>query len=303
MNRQVLFIGNGPNRAVTDEHGWSTVLTRLAIETGQATVAQGSQSRPFTLMYEELAMGKAKCGEDEKDLKRLVAEWMTILSHNVVHERLMDLDVQDVLTTNYDYCLERATEAPVCSADKHSESRYSLFRCRETQRKRVWHLHGEIEKPATIMLGHDQYVGYLHKARNYLTTLEARSRSSKYDYRSPVLHGQYDFENNSDGYSWLDVFLRDDVHIAGFSCDYSEIAMWWLIGYKERLRMRDTRLPKQVKVGSTHFYCFTEDAAREPLQGQTQILRDLGVHIVTVDRGASYLHGWQKMCTTIQQAV
>lgn len=303
MRKRTLLIGNGPNRVTHDAHSWSAVLCELAAQIGQPAVMAGSKVRPFTLIFEELALRMARRGRAEDELKGLVAERMARLQPNEVHRRIMALPVEHLLTTNYDYCLEATAGGTGICVDLHSESRYSLFRCREAASKRVWHIHGEIAKPGTIMLGHDHYVGYLHKARNYLTTDGARSRAGQYDYRSPVLHRRYNFEEDAAGYSWLDLFLRDDVHIAGFGFDYSEIAMWWLVGYKARLGLSDGRLPKRIEVGRSIFYCFREDALEEPLRGQLEVLHDLGVEIVRVTRGASYMEGWGRMCDALSFAL
>jgi hypothetical protein len=222
---------------------------------------------------------------------------------NDVHRQLLELDVRHIITTNYDYTLERSSHREPECADIHTESRYSLFRRQTCRGKQVWHAHGEVNKPPTLLLGHDQYVGYLHKARNYLTTLHARERSSKYDYRSPVLHGEYQFDISGRGdYSWLDVFLRDDIHVAGFGMAYSEIGMWWLVGYKERLRLRDSRLPKLSNVGQTIYYYFADEENAEPLRGQLQVLHDLGVKLVRIELDGCYERGWDNMVRQLRRA-
>ena len=47
--------------------------------------------------------------------------------------------------------------------------------------------------------------------------------------------GSSDFDT-VDGmvYSWLDVFLRDDIHIVGLGLDCTEIDLWWAVTYKAR---------------------------------------------------------------------
>lgn len=303
MAHPILLVGNGPNRVSRDAHSWQAVLQRLADETGQPSVMHGSESRPFTLLFEELALRRARRGGSEEELKELVAGWMRELRPNGVHTALMSLPISEVLTTNYDYTLETAVDHASRCVDFHSESRYSLFRCRRAGMSRIWHMHGEVDKPATIMLGHDHYVGYLHKARGYLTSLSARPVNGKYDYRSPVIHGSYDFEQSPSGFSWLDLFIRDDVHIVGFGCQYSEIAIWWLIGYKERLRLSQSRVPKGIAVGRTRYYYFSEDAEREPLKGQLQVLHDMGVELASVRRGAGYEEGWERLVNSVARAL
>lgn len=223
---------------------------------------------------------------------------MEEITPNWIHKELVSIGGTHILTSNYEYTLEAAGGVGRGKAvDFSSETRYSLFRCREVRSKRIWHIHGEIDKPETIMLGYEQYVGYLYKARNYLTLDSKRQSTGAYDYRSPVIHGRYNFEERTDSiYSWIDIFLRDDVHMVGFTCDYSEIDIWWLLGLKERLRQNDRRVAKGINVGRTVFYYFRPAHLSSRLQGQLAALTNFGVECVPVAVKGSYEEAWRKLC-------
>ncbi len=151
---------------------------------------------------------------------------------------------QHIITTNYDYAFENASGLLNERANLRSESKYNVFRRRRIEGKYIWHIHGESEVPNSIILGHEQYAGQLQKLRAYVTA----NRRSKSKLKSPFKIGKLDFDTGGRSlYSWVDVFFRDEVHIMGLSLDYTEIDLWWLLAYKERLRkMKDYIVGKTI---------------------------------------------------------
>jgi hypothetical protein len=141
--------------------------------------------------------------------------------------------------------------------------------------REIWYMHGELDAPRTIMLGLHQYAGYLQKLRAYLT---ARPKTS------PFRAGVVDFEHLDTRFSWVDLFLRDDVHIGGLTMDYVEIHLWWLIAYKLRLR-------RDLQCGTTHFYHFRTPKDGAGVQTRLEMLRDLGAHVHQVPVRANDWNG------------
>lgn len=302
MPEQTLLVGNGPNRLSHDTYSWDAVLQRLAAFTGKAELFSQRSNKPFTLLFEEMALQASACGVSERDLKVKVAEWMQNLPGNWIHQALLALPGRHLLTTNYDYALEGTQRGE--RVDLSSETRYSLFRCREVGCKRVWHLHGEIERPATITLGYEQYIGHLYKIRNYISLESFRPIAGPYDYRSPVMHRRYNFEERTDGvFSWVDIFLRDDIHIVGFSLDYSESDLWWLLGLKERLRQQDQRLAKGIEVGRTVFYDFKSPHESSKKLAHLSALRNFNVEVCQIAVGQHYEGAWNKLVERLQAVI
>ena len=140
--------------------------------------------------------------------------------------------------------------------------------------KYVWHVHGESDVPNSITLGHEQYAGQLQKMRNYATA----DRTTKSRDASPFKLNNLRFDTDGSVYSWLDVFLRDNIHILGLSLDYTEIDLWWLLSYKERLRQRST-----YSVGATSFHAIDEPSMPKQKQGLLSILESFGVSVIKHD--------------------
>jgi hypothetical protein len=237
---------------------------------------------PLPLVYETII---CRTVAKEHQTKLKLAEKLRRIEDNEIHQGLMNIGWKNILTTNYDRCLESACSTSFRSDNVASESTYSLFRRRSSDEQSVWHIHGDLEGPRTMMLGLHQYAGYLQKLRHYLTTRSAGS---------PFMLGKLDWDMGEHAYSWADLFMRDHVHIVGFGMDYAEIALWWLISYKQRIKHSNKRL----SVGKTTFYQFGKYRNDRRLQ----MMESLGVVIEFVEtrgRHPSRLE-WMQVITRLE---
>lgn len=281
-----VFVGNGINQLRGGAYSWANVLSALATACGQPDLAHGQEQKPFTLLFEEMVLRSGSTIDQEELLKVEVAKLVKRITPIGIHQRIRNIAVRNILTPNYDYALEDALIDEPTAANTASESRYSLFRRRRSGKQFIWHIHGEADKPSTITLGHDQYVGYLAKAKAYLTSGVQRSNGSS--WRSPLIRREPEIESDDSAFSWVDLFLRDNLHMLGFGLDYTEIAIWWLITYKARLRVGYQRSPKRIKVGDTYYYYIypSEIPARD--HSRLQMLESMGVKVQRYDAGVGY---------------
>lgn len=268
MPRQppALFLGNGVNLLTRSAATWKSVLEDLAEFAGRPEIMDYAEYKPFTLIYEEViaSLPSAKSDTLEVRVKKRVAKKIGTIPRNDYHGRFEALGCRHILTTNYDYNLGDGASP----ANLRPESRYSVFRRDLLDGCSFWRIHGEIDRPNTIMLGHEQYAGALEKIRGYVTN---RSEGSS-NVSSPFSAGNDHFDDGEDPYSWVDVFLRDDVHILGFSLDYTEIELWWLLSYKARLKRK-----RKTSVGNTYYYLFTPDRRALATKAKLSLLRSLSV--------------------------
>lgn len=286
LRNKSLLVGNGPNLLTVGQLNWQNILKQLAIYASDRDVLKSAVGKPFPLLYEELAIRCMRRGVLESDLKKHVAILMKEMVPNNFHGRLIGLGFNHVLTTNYDYCLERASKKPAKVADLSAEKRYNLYRRRCLDGKYVWHIHGEIDRPRTITLGYDHYVGYLAKLKEYLV-FEGKEIEST-DKHSTFIRGHKNFEEGKNPcYSWVDIFLRDDIYIIGLSLDYSEIDLWWLLVFKERQRLRAKKRSAAPTIGNTVFYYIFEQRISMRDKARLSLLDSIGIETVTIqcDRG------------------
>lgn len=162
MNTTILF-GNGINRAIKSAISWDDLLDKIK---GNYSFSHGDL--PNTMTYERIFLQKQN-NEDEIKIKEEISAELRNTPHNELYDDLISLGCTDYLTTNYDYAFEKSLmEAP---EPKSSEDIYSLRRFREYKLKRhktrLWNIHGEIDRPKSIMLGLDHYCGSVAKLDSY----------------------------------------------------------------------------------------------------------------------------------------
>lgn len=267
--QKVIFVGNGINLLTQDAKSWQDVLGELSKIVGDPTLIDFMDYVPFTLFYEAICSRYFRHGEkSDIALKRHIAKLLSNMKDNPFHHEIAKLGFRHIITTNYDYCLENSIVGgkPLIHDDLRSENRYSVFRRTKINSSYIWHIHGEVDKPSSIMLGNEQYGGHFQKIRTYLTTPNT----------SPFISGEKDFEKKK-VYSWVDVFLRDEIHIVGFSFDYSEIDMWGLLSYKSRLHRE-----KKVDCGQTYYYHWTGKPANKFDKAKIRLLGSLGVNVIEI---------------------
>ncbi len=263
----ILLLGNGVNR-LQNGASWEAALEKLAVDLGcnKNIVAP---CVPPTLTFERIV---AESKKSELEVKRKLSGLLDGWSFSETHARLSHL-FEEIITTNYDQGLELSLDGADRCADTIRETRYCLFRAYEASGKRVWHIHGDILRPNTIVIGHDHYAGQLQKIRNYMgagvTTTEG-------------LLSFKTFRENGlrDPKSWLDLFFTRDVHIVGLGLDYSEIDIWWLIVHKNSM----LRKSENNSVSGTVTYWILKDERRldKDTERKLELLASLGVCVKTI---------------------
>jgi hypothetical protein len=162
----ILLIGNGPSY-FSGQYGWQDVIRFAAHRVRMANEVESLINEPLPLVYEAIA---SRHPSEDRKIKIDIATKMRAMAHNGVHEQLMALKWPTVLTTNYDRCPESASGERFAAKNLESETTFSLFRRQQSNTLSVWHIHGDMDGPRTMMLGLHQYAGYLQKLRLYLTT-------------------------------------------------------------------------------------------------------------------------------------
>ena len=168
---QILLLGNGINRAFNSD-SWDQLLNSMAEEYGVENAIE--YICPETLkailvtrdrVDEALSRKKDSLGNlgTEKPPKQ-----MELL------KRLLALDFDHILTTNYSYELETAAlgEDKICERALKKIQRHTdeVSRCEAGlmlhtynsveylgKERKIWHIHGEARKPDSMVLGHYYY--------------------------------------------------------------------------------------------------------------------------------------------------
>ncbi|MGN0813081.1 MAG: hypothetical protein ACI4MQ_06215 [Candidatus Coproplasma sp.] len=159
--------------------------------------------------------------------------------HRDCLRRILSMGFDHILTTNYSYEIEIAsqegtniTQSKVVSMQrflrdngiKQAEPKYLLHTYNEVKYldsvNKVWHIHGEARKQSSMVLGHYYYGNLLCRIKEL-----ADSRGRK--YHSAEKYGR-DFEVKS----WIDAFILGDIYVLGLDYNLAEIDLWWLLNRK-----------------------------------------------------------------------
>ncbi len=265
-----LFFGNGINRLSENHVTWSDLLDNIKginkFESGQL---------PNTMVYERIFLEKHAPDRSEKkdelEIKNVIANGLLEQGPNEVLEELASLPIEHYLTTNYDYAFEKALN--ISPVKLSSEDIYSLRRKRmyksENDTKFLWNIHGEIDNPKSIMLGLDHYCGSVSKIDAYVKGTYSHKINGVDVTVKSMLEKLRDFSFCHT--SWVDLFFSSNVHILGFSLDYSETDIWWLLNKRARFLSEATINNK--------IYFYTHNISDE----KKGLLEAFSVQVITIE--------------------
>jgi hypothetical protein len=294
----VIFLGNGLNR-LTGKVDWANLIKCLSVGRGRGRpgLDDGILSS-WPLEFEKIYCERNRTDKEtvsKNDLKKEIKEKIEDggkklqeppESSSLIQE-FTGLPVKHILTTNYDYNLEKAVNPQFRrekSPEKTKEKLFSLYRkimpdnrpSREAG-KVVWHIHGEIGGLESICLGFEHYCAQLAAMRRLLT------RPHKDLPGGPYLN-RFLETGDLDPCSWLTLFFTHHIHIVGLSLSLMEIDLWWLLVYRFQYQLRHTRAPKNRII-----YYHRSVGQDEKLQDELQLMSAFRVETRALGSGRE---GW-----------
>jgi len=273
-----LLIGNDIN-SLSPGYDWGKLLNELVIYVGAENLISNLREQ-FPLFYEEICIFAATHGtKSEFEIKQFIGEKVQGLEPNKIHNQLLSLELNEVLTTNYEFTLEAAflkSRVEFKNEGIAAETRHSIFRHCHIGNKRFWHIHGDAHTPNSIALGYEHYSGYLQGMRNYVVS---GTGDSYKNFRLEPLVKRLQVGPIICVESWLDVFFTHDVHIVGLGLDFVEIHLWWLLTFRARAASNRSKL---LNLNKIYYYYPTQ---REDLdKTKLRFLRANNVLIQACDR-------------------
>ena len=153
IRKDSIVLGNGINYLSDNSVSWKELLKRLANEIHHEEIMTLIDEKPFTLIYEEIIFKSKLVGSSsEIEIKRKVAKLVNEIKHNYFHYDLLKSRFKHIITTNYDYALERASNNGCEKSNVKRETKYNLFRRNTVDSKYIWHIHGESNVANSITL-------------------------------------------------------------------------------------------------------------------------------------------------------
>jgi hypothetical protein len=267
-DEKYLLLGNGINQ-LTKGYSWGDLLNSIK---AAASIKTERGNKTYPLFFEELSFtldAKKPVEANIRQLKQMIADDAIKLNPNTVHDKLIATGYyKHFLTTNYDYCIERAIDASLGSI-KHQDkrtSKYSLYRFNEIKGHHVWHIHGECnngrnKNPAdSILIGFEHYADYLDKIHRILKSDSGRGLAEQ----------MQDSRNN-----WVHKFFTHDIDILGFGLDFNETHLWFILNFRARLIRKKASIINKIR---WVIPSFTETTN----QDKTDLLKAMKVEVKTV---------------------
>ncbi len=266
-----LLLGNGFSQTVFKEiPSWDGLFkgTDLSIDN-------------YTIRYEAYRLLKGNAHAEEAVVKKRLIEKINVpFSEKNLNNGVCDLDdfgmylcksnINNIITTNYDTGIEfilnkcgyeEQKVIGVTPEKVYNIRTYKLYtNGKSLHSVKLWKIHGDIDRIASITLGFDQYCGSLAKLTDYVKGKYSSSQNSK-SIRCKTHMKDKCNNNNFDSLSWAELFFRTNVFIVGFGMNFSEIDIWWLINKRARFKNNG------VMINNTITYLYNpiyEDREKKP---------------------------------------
>ena len=189
-------------------------------------------------------------------------------------EKLLELDFDCILTTNYTYDVEAVLYGKKWSKSMRSRcfsylgegraKQHNLQCCYLVKRKDgkqipVWHVHGDAYRSNSLVLSYHSYVRAAYHLFEY---------SKK---RQNVYWESQQEDRQIEAKSWFDWFLCGDVYSVGFGWDPCEFDLWWANERKSR---------EKASVGN-HVAYFTDESRDD---AQKEMLRAMNTEVYLIQK-------------------
>ena len=243
----VLFVGNDINSINKGHYSWKKLLRELIRKfTNNKIEKAPNEKKPFPLLYEEIYQYALEHGNSKGKIEKYIAKNISKIQPNEIHKKIINSRYKNIITTNYDFTLERVDNRIPDGRKRKGdvlEYIYSIFRRYKNSSSEIWHIHGDSNYPNSIMLGLKEYGDYLEKIIRYIDEGPNYAHLKKPNMRWRLK------SNNFNIYSWVDLFFSKNIHILGYSFDFVEYHLWWLI-------IARIRMMQNVRLGNRIFYYY-----------------------------------------------
>ncbi len=285
---KALLVGNDINNA-TSSYSWNDLIDGLLAYSKMNKAIQ-NKNKPFPFLYEEIYLKSYPLYQThENKFKKYIASETRKLEANELHAQILDLGINDILTTNYDSlfeCTAGLTYKDCMNQGIIKENLYSMFRHHIIGKQKIWHIHGSENNPQSITLGYEHYSGYLQQMRSYVT-IGMKGIYTQKDFL-PLRRKLKEQQHVGKHESWIDLFFTHDLFIFGLNLDFVEMHLWWLLNYRARARME-----KRFPVNNTIRYFYPEHLKELSLH-KLQMFESLHVEVIPVKVTASGKLGYYK---------
>ena len=231
---KVLLLGNGINLLYGDQ-SWEMMIRNELDRSNNGLTWEKIESVPATMQIvlatDDKVDSRLKGISGELEKQQITEDRATFL------RELVGLPVDCVMSANYSLEIERALGFSGSCASYRSRLKrtikpegldeFRLFKYFPMKQPDgrvtpLWHIHGDIAKPRSMIMGHYYYAKHLREIQDRTAQMIRVHRGCE--------SASVPFEPQS----WVDWFLVSDIFILGFGLYLCESDLWWLLCCKKR---------------------------------------------------------------------
>lgn len=247
-----ILLGNGLNRCLDSYPSWDDLLRTIS-----KTLFSNIGPKVNSLLRFDAMVCEAMSEYDEKTANsRLYKELLKLdtpgpaIINSDLYSSLLNSKVKTVLTTNYDYNLERALtqgstsplrgreiEHRYTNETRASDKRHSLVGDIE-----IHHIHGELNYEKSICLGITKYIDNLAKTMELLSN--AKTSTGPTSLRRLIDLSVF-INKDSWKKTWAELLFNSDIYIVGLGLSSDELDIWWLLMRRAQL-LADPNLKEMI---------------------------------------------------------
>lgn len=216
-----ILYGNGINLLNEGALTWDNLLSRIDSKWNMQGGLQCVET-PNTIQYDQLEL------TSQYPSNQLLDNLCDVIRgpwRNDVYNRLSKIQQVNYLTTNYDLSLESYFHRNQQKGKEVLYNLYSYYSSLDVNSLysvgNIWHIHGDINRQQSIILGYDHYCKQINKIQKYIPW--TRKEISKIVQQGDSIGQKWA------GKSWVDLFFMSDVYIVGLGLGFAELDLWWIL--------------------------------------------------------------------------
>lgn len=232
---KTLLIGNGLNRTINDI-AWGNLLEKIASVFG----VEYNPNISMPLEFERIVNARMKKIFDSPTVNSTISSAKEMVANEIkkltlppeaIHRNLPKLNVNNVITTNYDYMLEYAFDDGYID-NNEKRKKYLFEKTCTINETDFYHIHGVCQNTNSMCLGYEHYMGLVEHLRADLNTKKDKKPTEMTIKK--ILYGEDSPKN-----TWGEKFYTSDIAIVGLELSDAEADLWWLITHRAFLYYSD----------------------------------------------------------------
>ncbi len=207
--KRILFLGNGVNRVAgrNEAYSWSNALRHLEdnmVPEPFRSVPWDSEDNHLSyvlrlqrvLNFRDMSITASDAWEKWLDEVKALAPTFV---HHLLAELVNQKQFSKVITTNYDFAMERAI-LPGFNPEENEPCKETPSHYKLNEAVSIWHLHGDALQKDRVVMSMKSYRDILHE------TIAAEPEPN-----------------------WLASFCESEMHVCGFSFEPEESLIWYAL--------------------------------------------------------------------------